>query len=140
MGNSTTNSNWNATLRTIQTVTIQQSENQQITVEYRDNTYTETFEAVSGYPYTVTVVSTDENYSPGTLSHTSGTITGDITISATPATEAIYYTVTVQQPENGYITVNGQTGTEFTIRHGDSINVQAYANDGYEVEGLYIEE
>lgn len=120
------------------TVTITQSANQTISVVSNGNTYTASFTATHGQTYTASI-SPIEGYNAGTLSSTSGTITGPITISATTATLKVY-TVTVEQPENGYITVNGETGTSFTYSHGTEITVQAYANDGYEVTALYMDE
>lgn len=63
---------------------------------------------------------------------------GNITISAEPATIK-KYTVSVTQPQNGNITVNGQIGTSFSINHGASTTIQANANEGYKVDALYVD-
>lgn len=68
------------------TVTIAQSANQTIYVKYNNVEYTESFQAEMDEKWTARIVA-DEGYMAGALSKTSGTISGDITISAQPATE-----------------------------------------------------
>ena len=121
------------------TVTITQSANQTITVKCNGTNHTSTFTAPYASTYTaLIVVSNSVYYTPGTLNHTSGTITGNITISATPATLK-RYTITVTQPTNGKITVNGTVGTSFTYNAGTSVTVQATANSGYKVTALNVD-
>ena len=120
------------------TVTITQSANQTITVNCNGTNHTSTFTTPYGSTYTASIaVSNSVYYTPGTLNHTSGTITGNITISATPATLK-RYTITVTQPANGKITVNGNVGTLFAFNAGTSITVQATANNGYKVTALNV--
>lgn len=129
-----------ATAATIKqfTVTITQLANQTITVKCNGQSYTSSFKANYGSTYTASVsVSNSVYYTPGTLNHTSGTITGNITISATAATLK-KYTITVTQPANGKITVNGSVGTSFTYNAGTSVKVQATANSGYKVTALNV--
>lgn len=68
------------------TVTITQSANQTITVTAGGVAHTSTFTAQPGTTWTATIVA-DEGYNAGTLSATSGTLTDNITISATSAYE-----------------------------------------------------
>lgn len=120
------------------TVTINQSANQTITVKCNGQTYTSSFKANYGSTYTASVsVSNSVYYTPGTISSASGTITNNITISATAATLK-KYTITVIQPANGKITINGSTGTSFTFDAGTQITVQAIANNGYKVTALNV--
>lgn len=119
-------------------VTIQQSANQTIKVVANGNTYTSNFSAEYGTTYTATVTPS-EGYNAGTLSSSSGTITGPLTISATAAS-IILCTLTVTQPDNGRIEVNGQVGTSFALNYGTNVKLEAIANDGYVVEALYLDE
>ena len=140
-GTITGNITISATAATIKqfTVTITQSANQTITVKCNGTNHTSTFTAPYGSTYTaLIVVSNSVYYTPGTLNHTSGTITGNITISATPATLK-RYTITVTQPANGKITVNGNVGTSFTYNAGTSVTIQATANSGYKVAALNVD-
>ena len=120
------------------TVAINQSEHQTITVKCNGTNHTSSFTANYGSTYTASIaVSNSVYYTPGTLNHISGTITGNITISATAATLK-KYTITVTQPANGKITVNGSVGTSFTYNAGTSVKVQATANSGYKVTALNV--
>lgn len=139
-GTITGNITISATAATIKqfTVTITQSSNQTITVKCNGINHTSSFKANYGSTYTASIaVSNSVYYTPGTLNHTSGTITGNITISATAATLK-KYTITVTQPANGKITVNGSVGTSFTYNAGTSVKVQATANSGYKVTALNV--
>lgn len=118
------------------TVTINQSPNQTITVTYNGQEYTNSFVASYGSKYTVSI-SPKNGYIAGTLNHTSGIITDNIIISATAATLK-KYTITVTQPTNGKITINGSTGTSFIFDAGTQITVQAIANNGYKVTALNV--
>lgn len=71
--------------RGMYTVTINQSSNQEIKVSCNGSTYTSSFTAPFGSSYSASVTPAT-NYKAGTLSSSSGTVTGDITISATSAT------------------------------------------------------
>ena len=47
--------------------------------------------------------------------------------------------IAVEQPANGRIEVNGEVGTSFDFPKGTSgITIQAFANEGYQVEGLCV--
>lgn len=133
-------------------VTINQSPHQTITVihykDSRETRYTTSFQ-VEHNDIIAMLISAEQFYTAGKLSITGSyqdnvqaevmkNITGNVTISASPA-EIMKHTITVQQPTNGHITVNGQTGTSFAINHGSQVTVEAVADSGYVVEGLYME-
>lgn len=67
------------------TVTISPGSNQTITVRTNRGTYTSSFTAYYGDTWTASI-SASSGYNAGSLSGTSGTITGNTTISATAAT------------------------------------------------------
>lgn len=114
------------------TVTIVQSANQTITVICNGNSYTSTFTAEAGSTYTASI-SASTGYNAGTLSSTSGTLTDNITISATAATLKTY-TYTINQPTDGTITVTvdgvAYTST-FTVQHGKTASNLCTPNSGY---------
>lgn len=114
------------------TVTIVQSANQTITVICNGNSYTSTFTAEAGSTYTASI-SASTGYNAGTLSSTSGTLTDNITISATAATLKTY-TYTINQPRGGTITVTvdgvAYTST-FTVQHGKTASNLCTPNSGY---------
>lgn len=114
------------------TVTIVQSANQTITVICNGNSYTSTFTAEAGSTYTASI-SASTGYNAGTLSSTSGTLTDNITISATAATLKTY-TYTINQPTGGTITVTvdgvAYTST-FTVQHGKTARNLCTPNSGY---------
>ena len=87
-GATTIKAKTNASLKKF-TVTITQSANQTIKVTCGGTTYTSTFTANYGTTYTVTITP-DTNYNAGTLNKTSGTVTANVTISATSATWALH--------------------------------------------------
>lgn len=114
------------------TVTIVQSANQTITVICNGNSYTSTFTAEAGSTYTASI-SASTGYKAGTLSSTSGTLTDNITISATAATLKTY-TYKINQPTGGTITVTvdgvAHTST-FTVQHGKTASNKCTPNSGY---------
>lgn len=114
------------------TVTIVQSANQTITVICNGNSYTSTFTAEAGSTYTASI-SASTGYNAGKLSSTSGTLTDNITISATAATLKTY-TYTINQPKGGTITVTvdgvAYTST-FTVQHGKTASNLCTPNSGY---------
>ena len=59
------------------------------------------------------------------------------TFSATAATIQTR-TITVEQPANGRIEVNGQVGTSFTFNYGTKVKIELKANTGYTPSALYI--
>lgn len=114
------------------TVTIVQSANQTITVICNGNSYTSTFTAEAGSTYTASI-SASTGYNAGTLSSTSGTLTDNITISATAATLKTY-TYTINQPTGGTITVivDGVAYmSTFTVQHGKTASNFCTPNSGY---------
>lgn len=114
------------------TVTIVQSANQTITVICNGNSYTSTFTAKAGSTYTASI-SASTGYNAGTLNSTSGTLTDNITISATAATLKTY-TYTINQPIGGTIivTVDGVAHTStFTVQHGKTASNLCTPNSGY---------
>lgn len=114
------------------TVTIVQSANQTITVICNGNSYTSTFTAKAGSTYTASI-SASTGYNAGTLSSTSGTLTDNITISATAATLKTY-TYKINQPTGGTITVTvdgvAHTST-FTVQYGKTASNLCRPNSGY---------
>lgn len=50
------------------------------------------------------------------------------------------YVITVEQPENGVIRLNGDSINSATYNEGDQIIVQASANDGYNITGLLVDD
>ncbi len=113
-------------------VTIVQSANQTITVICNGNSYTSTFTAEAGSTYTASI-SARTGYNAGKLSSTSGTLTNNITISATAATLKTY-TYKINQPTGGKITVTvdrvAHTST-FTVQHGKTASNLCTPNSGY---------
>lgn len=114
------------------TVTIVQSANQTITVICNGNSYTSTFTAKAGSTYTASI-SASTGYNAGRLNRTSGTLTDNITISATAATLKTY-TYTINQPTGGTITVTvdgvAHTST-FTVQHGKTASNKCTPNSRY---------
>lgn len=121
-------------------VYISQSEHQiiEVTVNGTEK-FTDSFVATVEDTYEINIIP-DEGYE-------AGEIVGDIPLSGKfngttrlKATEAIIkeYTITVTQPDNGKITINGITGTTFTFNANTSITVQAIANSGYKVAALNV--
>ena len=51
----------------------------------------------------------------------------------------IVYIITVQQPENGCITVNDEVGTTFMYSEGTPVDIQAVPNEGYDAV-LYVDD
>lgn len=114
------------------TVTIVQSANQTITVICNGNLYTSTFTAEAGSTYTASI-SASTGYNAGTLSSTSGTLTDNITISATAATLKTYI-YTINQPIGGTITVivDGVAYTStFIVQHGKTASNWCTPYSGY---------
>lgn len=111
------------------TISIVQSAHQTITVTANGNKYTSSVTLPYGTEYTVSIVA-DTGYNAGTLSTTGGTLTGNITVSATAATIKTF-TVTVIQPDHGVITINGNGGTTFTFNYGTTITLLCTPNSGY---------
>lgn len=114
------------------TVTITQSANQTIKVTCNGNTYTETFTALAGSAFTVTVTPAT-GYTAGAPSVSSGNVTSNITITASPASKA-KYTVTINQSSNQTITVtaNGTNYTStFTADYGTTWTAKIAASTGY---------
>ena len=126
------------TLRTY-TITIQQSENQEIRVYYHGFIYTSSFKAELGDSITCSIVSTNPDYAVGKLNYTSiNNISQDYTISATKATYIVKkkYTITINQTSNQTITVysklNNQNYTStFVTTEGDSLNIKISSSIGY---------
>lgn len=87
-----------------------------------------------GTEYTVSIAA-DTGYNAGTLSTTGGTLTGNITVSATAAT-INDFKVTVVQPAHGVITINGNGGTTFTFNYGAAITLLCTPNSGYKIYAM----
>ena len=121
------------------TITIQQSENQEIRVSYYGYIYTNSFKVEPGDSITCSIVSTNPNYAVGKLNYTSiDSIHQDYTISATKATyiDKKKYTITINQTSNQTITVYSSlnkkdyTSTFETIE-GDTLNIKIAPSIGY---------
>lgn len=112
-------------------VTIVQSAHQTITVTCNGTNYTSNFTANYGDKWTATILASS-GYRPGTLSATSGTITGAVTVSATAAT-VIQYRVTLKPVENGYWQLQGvnKDAGSYAYNSGTSVKVECFANSGY---------
>ena len=126
-----TNITHNEASLTPYTVTIAQSSNQTITVTCDGKSYTSNFTATYGQHWTASI-SPETNYIAGTLSATSSTITGPVTISATAAT--IKPKLTLNEVANGYWAVNGtNVGTSYSAYYnpGTQLTIECFANDGY---------
>lgn len=112
-------------------VTIVQSAHQTITVTCNGVNYTSNFTANYGDTWTATILASS-GYRPGTLSATSGTITGAVTVSATAAT-IIQYMVTLNTVANGYWQLQGvnKDAGSYAYNSGTNITVECFANSGY---------
>lgn len=112
-------------------VTIVQSAHQTITVTCNGVNYTSNFTANYGDTWTATILASS-GYRPGTLSVTSGTITGAITISATSAT-IIQYMLTLNTVANGYWQLQGvnKDAGSYAYNSGTNVTVECFANSGY---------
>lgn len=112
-------------------VTIVQSAHQTITVTCNGTNYTSNFTANYGDKWTATILASS-GYKPGTLSATSGTIYGAVTISATAAT-IIQYKVTLKTVENGYWQLQGvnKNAGSYAYNSGTNVKVECFANSGY---------
>lgn len=126
------------TLKT-HTITIQQSENQEIRVYYHGFIYTSSFKVELGDSISCSIVSTNPDYAVGKLNYTAiNNISQDYTISATKATYIVKkkYTITINQTSNQTITVysklNNQNYTStFVTTEGDSLNIKITSPTGY---------
>lgn len=50
------------------------------------------------------------------------------------------YTIKVTQPENGTITVNGETGTTFMYSEGTQVTIDVIPDDGYEASSITVDD
>lgn len=101
------------------TITITQTDNQLITVTCNGNEYTSTFKALENSKWTATIVA-DDGYKAGTLSGTSGSLTKDITITATLVQKDIETT------KDYYIDIDDNT------EYLDAIDVQDIISGAYQ--------
>ena len=115
------------------TVTITQTANQTIKVTTNDGVeHTSTFTANYGTTYTVTVTPAT-GYNAGTPSVSSGTITGNLTITATAATIKTFQ-VTITQTANQTIKVKAgsvEYTSTFTANYGTTYTVMVTPATGY---------
>lgn len=116
------------------TITINQSPNQTIYVEFEGNEYIESFVGRYGGTYTVRIESS-YGYTAGTLNITEGNIVGDVTIYATPA-KAIYRMVSIVQKPHQTVTLTrmdtgATTTTSFNVPQGTQVLAEVEAEDGY---------
>lgn len=116
------------------TFTINQSAHQTITVTCNGVAHTSTFTATYGDKWTATITS-ETGYNAGTLSATSGTITGSVTVSATAATIKTFtlsFGATTNQTYTA--TIGGSTkaatasATSYTVNYGTMYSVAYTAN------------
>jgi hypothetical protein len=115
------------------TVTITQTANQTIKVTTNDGVeHTSTFTANYGTTYTVKVTPAT-GYNAGTPSVSSGTITGNLTITATAATIKTFQ-VTITQTANQTIKVKAgsvEHTSTFTANYGTTYTVKVTPATGY---------
>ena len=117
------------------TVTITQSENQTIKVTTNDGVeHTSTFTANYGTTYTVTVTPAT-GYNAGTPSVSSGTITGNLTITATAATIKTFTLSIGATTNQTYVaTIGGvaktatSSATNYTVDYGTAYSIVYTAN------------
>lgn len=115
--------------------TINKTSNQTITVNYGGTTYKSTasanttFTATYGEKWTATIAGAT-GYNPGTLSATSGTITGAVTLSATAATIKTFTLSFGATTNQTYVATIGGTSkaatssaTSYTVNYGTSYSV-----------------
>ena len=115
--------------------TINKTSNQTITVTYGGTTYKSTesanttFTATYGETWTATIAGAT-GYNPGTLSATSGTITGAVTLSATAATIKTFTLSFGATTNQTYVATIGGTAkaatssaTSYTVNYGTSYSV-----------------
>ena len=116
------------------TFNINQSAHQTITVTCNGVAHTSTFTATYGDKWTATITP-ETGYNAGTLSATSGTITGFVTISATAAAKQTFtlsfgattnqtYTATV----DGTAKAATSSATSYTVNYGTTYSVAYTAN------------
>ena len=113
-------------------ITINQSENQIIKVTCNGTVYTSSFSTIYNSTYTATITAST-GYIAGTLSSSFGTVTSNITISATPATKR-QVTITINQSQNQTIkvTANGVEHTStFTVDYGTPWTATVVGDTGY---------
>ena len=122
-----------ATIKTFQ-VTITQSKNQTITVKVGSVEHTSTFTANYGTTYTVTVTPAT-GYNAGTPSVSSGTITGNLTITATAATIKTFTLSIGATTNQTYVaTIGGvaktatSSATNYTVDYGTAYSIVYTAN------------
>ena len=122
-----------ATIKTFQ-VTITQSKNQTIKVKAGSVEYTSTFTANYGTTYTVTVTPAT-GYNAGTPSVSSGTITGNLTITATAATIKTFALSIGATTNQTYVaTIGGvaktatSSATNYTVDYGTAYSIVYTAN------------
>ena len=127
-----------AMARTPYLVVVEQSSHQEITVTYGWNgsKHTVSFQAYEGYSYSASIKNTDEEYFPGTLNHSSGTISGDVTVNATAATKRTKYTITIKQSSHQTIEVDyywdhSEHTSTFYAYEGYTIHAYITADEGY---------
>ena len=113
------------------TITITQSANQTITVTCNGVSYTTSFTAHYGDTWTATIVA-DEDYTAGTLSASSGTVNGNVTISASPATSQV-------TPVGGYIGLAILTAGSYTFYAGteNETTLGGYASNDFTQLGTF---
>ena len=133
---------WNTYFRVPVTVTVSQSTGQTITVTVNETDYTATFTAPTGAEYTATLTP-DTGYIAGTLSSESGTLTENVTISATaatlqtftftlPATENQTITLTYTEPDSTAQTITStNTAQEITLDYGTTWTATVEGATGY---------
>lgn len=109
------------------TLTIKQSEHQTITVTANGKTYTNNVSLPYGTTYTVSITA-DAGYVAGELNKTSGTITGDDSISATSAKKAQIYVAKGSSGSRWHNSANITTGWKdesHVVKVDESISGQA---------------
>ena len=137
-------------------LTIPATTNQTITLTYKlpsetsfgHTTYSSGSVKTLSLPYetqwkaSVEAINTD--YLPGTLSATSGTISGDISITVSAAILNMY-TLNINIPINGYVIVDiddistrYDTSTSIKVKKDKTVNIYAIGNIDYSCDGISV--
>ena len=119
----------------VYTVTIQQSANQTISVLHNNVIKVKSFSAQK-YDYYNASISAIEGYVAGEIRNGSGTITGNVVVSASPATiiSSNYRTLTITQSEHQTIVVrynNKNYTNSFAAPVGSRYTVSIVPEEGY---------
>lgn len=116
------------------TITIEQTSNQTINVLHNNKIKTKSFIA-QRYDYYTSSLDVADGYIGGKITNGAGTVTSDVTISASPATKIQeYVNIKITQSAHQTITVtcnNKKYTTSFAVKKGTNYQVSIKADAGY---------